>query len=82
MSTDTLTRPEIATKPQTGSGNPVIAHLCDKAGITEAYVLGTMLVALCGYTWVPSRDPEPLPLCEACKDIYETQWGQDSTPDE
>jgi hypothetical protein len=22
--------------------------------------------------WVPSRDPKQLPLCDTCKDIYET----------
>ena len=27
---------------------------------------------LCGHVWVPSRDPKQLPLCDVCKDIYET----------
>jgi Protein of unknown function (DUF3039) len=81
MSTDTLTRRDIVTKPQTGSGNPIMAHICPKAGITEAYVFGTPLTALCGYTFVPSRDPKPLPLCAECKEISDRLWGQDLTPE-
>lgn len=38
--------------------------------ILEARVAGTSLEALCGYTWVPSRDPKQLPVCQKCKDIY------------
>ena len=25
---------------------------------------------LCGYTWVPQRDPAPLPVCARCLEIY------------
>jgi hypothetical protein len=41
------------------------------AKILEARVMGTPVEALCGHVWVPSRDPKQLPLCQACKDIYE-----------
>ena len=37
----------------------------------EARIYGTPLEALCGHVWIPSRDPKQLPLCEACKSIYE-----------
>jgi hypothetical protein len=80
-STDTLTRHKITAKPQTGSGKPIISHICEKDDITDAYVFGTPLVALCGYTWVPSRDPKSLPLCPACKDIAESMWGVGSSPE-
>ena len=33
--------------------------------------MGTPVEALCGYVWVPSRDPKSLPICEECKSIYE-----------
>jgi hypothetical protein len=39
--------------------------------VTEAYINGTPITALCGFTWVPSRDPNNYPLCQACKDISE-----------
>ena len=29
------------------------------------------MVALCGKTWVPSRDPERFPVCPECKEIWE-----------
>ena len=33
--------------------------------------MGTPVEALCGFVWVPSRDPKQLPVCEKCKGIYE-----------
>lgn len=41
------------------------------AKVLEARIEGTPLEALCGHTWVPSRDPKQLPVCQKCKDIYE-----------
>lgn len=35
--------------------------------ITEAIFEGTPIEALCGYIWIPSKDPFPLPLCKACE---------------
>jgi hypothetical protein len=40
--------------------------------VLEARIYGTPLEALCGHVWIPSRDPKQLPLCDKCKDIYET----------
>lgn len=47
-------------------GDPVLAHVVAKAEATAAYVLGAELTALCGFTWVPSRDPDRYPLCREC----------------
>ncbi len=41
------------------------------AKVLEARIYGTPIEALCGHVWVPSRDPEQLPLCDTCKSIYE-----------
>jgi hypothetical protein len=81
VSTDTLTRPEVVTKTQTGDGSPVVSHICEKEGITDAYVFGTPLTAICGHVWVPSRDPKHLPLCAACKEISDSMWGEGNVPD-
>jgi hypothetical protein len=41
------------------------------ARVTEAMIMGTPVEALCGYTWVPSRNPDRYPLCPRCKEINE-----------
>lgn len=47
------------------------SHYAPKHKLTEAMVMGTPVVALCGKVWVPSRDPERFPVCPECKEIYE-----------
>lgn len=68
--------PDTEQVPQTGE--PVSAHIVKTepgenaaAKVLEARIYGTPLEALCGHVWVPSRDPKQLPLCEACKSVYE-----------
>jgi hypothetical protein len=48
------------------------AHYAEKDLITEAYVMGNPIVALCGKIFIPSRDPERLPICVDCKNILES----------
>lgn len=47
------------------------SHYVPKDTLTEAMVMGTPVVALCGKVWTPSRDPERFPVCPECKDIWE-----------
>lgn len=56
---------------------PTAAHIVKvkpgenaQAVVLEARIMGTPVEALCGFTWVPSRDPKNLPLCEECKAMY------------
>lgn len=70
------------TDEVTETGEPVVAHIVktDKgesaaAKVLEARVTGTPLEALCGHVWVPSRDPKRLPVCQACKEIYDMYRG-------
>ena len=44
----------------------------EKDKLTEAMVMGTPVVALCGKVWVPSRAPEKFPVCPECQEIWET----------
>lgn len=37
--------------------------------VTEAYITGEPVTALCGKTWVPTRDPKKFPICPECDDI-------------
>lgn len=52
--------------PETEHEQPRAAHIVRKKGLTEAYVMGNAVQALCGVIFVPSRDPEALPVCEGC----------------
>jgi hypothetical protein len=81
------------TEQVTETGEPVAAHIVKTepgesaaAKVLEARINGTPLEALCGHVWVPSRDPKQLPLCQACKEIYEVYKvfndGLRDTPDE
>lgn len=42
------------------------AHIVSKADQMKGYVFGQSITALCGKTWVPTRDPERFPLCPDC----------------
>jgi Protein of unknown function (DUF3039) len=48
------------------------SHYVEKDKLTEAMVMGTPVVALCGKVWVPSRDPERFPVCPECKEAWES----------
>jgi hypothetical protein len=43
------------------------AHIVMKGDQLRGYVAGEPIVALCGKTFIPSRDYEGLPVCEACQ---------------
>ena len=47
------------------------SHYVPKNKLTEAMVMGTPVVALCGKVWVPGRNPDRFPVCPTCKEIYE-----------
>jgi hypothetical protein len=76
--TETRTIERTDTETELGSGQGKVAHIADKSRITEAYVAGTPLVALCGYTWVPSQSPKGLPVCEMCKELASMAFGEDA----
>jgi hypothetical protein len=37
--------------------------------VVEGMVTSTPVVALCGKTWVPGKDPTRYPVCPSCKEI-------------
>lgn len=70
------TRPDVDATPDTEE--PRAAHIVKvgpgesaAAKVLEARIYGTPVEALCGFVWVPSRDPKQLPICEECKSIYD-----------
>jgi hypothetical protein len=66
---------DVGTKPITdptlGDGDHErFAHIVVPASaVTEAYITGTPVTALCGKTWVPSRDPTRYPVCPSCTEV-------------
>lgn len=58
------------------------SHYVPKAKLTEAMVMGTPVVALCGKIWVPHRNPDRFPVCPTCKEIWESlNPGENNDPD-
>lgn len=83
---------ETLTDEETQTGKPDVAHIVktdkDKtatSAVLEARVYGTPLEALCGEVFVPQKDPTKLPMCGACKEVYELYRsmndGLGETPD-
>ncbi len=53
------------------TSDPKYAHYAESVSVTEGYVLGRPVLALCGQLFVPSRDPKKFPVCPICKEIVE-----------
>lgn len=78
LETMPLERVDVDTDETTETAEPIAAHIVKTkkgenaaAVVLEARVMGTPIEALCGFVWVPSRDPKQLPVCEKCKSVYE-----------
>ena len=70
------TIPEVDERTETDE--PQVAHIVKvgpgesaTAKVLDARINGTPIEALCGHVWVPSRDPRQLPVCQACKEVYD-----------
>jgi hypothetical protein len=46
------------------------AHYANASDVTEAFVMGTKVTALCGKRWVPTHDGASFPVCHTCKEIF------------
>lgn len=77
--TDTKVREDERTVPVEDGDHERFSHYVDKDKLTEAMVMGTPVVALCGKVWVPSRAPEKFPVCPDCKDIWDGLSDDDGT---
>jgi hypothetical protein len=61
----TLPTPETKTG---GGSSDRVAHIVTKDQQMIGYVGGEAIKALCGKVWVPTRDYQGLPICQACID--------------
>lgn len=48
---------------------PDAAHIVTQADLIHSQVTGEAIKALCGKMWVPKRNPDNYPLCQACTEI-------------
>lgn len=51
------------------TGEPKFAHYANSASVTEGYIMGRPVRAICGKIFVPSRDPKKLPVCPVCLEL-------------
>jgi len=63
---------EVIERPETRPSDPdlehgKVAHIIRKDDQMRGYVMGEEVTALCGTRFIPTRDPEQYPVCEACK---------------
>ncbi len=74
MSADTLEIVESDQKLQvTEDGDhDTFSHYARVKDIEKAIFEGVPLTALCGKKWLPSKDHTKYPVCQTCKDIYES----------
>jgi len=72
--TDVLEQEDVGTEHLTTDegDHERFSHYVDKSKLTEAMVMGTPVVALCGKVWVPSRAPEKFPVCPECKELWDS----------
>jgi hypothetical protein len=47
------------------------AHYAEAAKVTEGYIMGTPVIALCGKVFIPHKDPLKLRICPDCKEILD-----------
>lgn len=72
FSPGTSTLEDSRTLPTEDGDHEKFSHFVPKDKLTEAMVMGTAVVALCGKVWVPSRAPEKFPVCPQCQEIWES----------
>lgn len=76
MGVELLERPKL-DKGDTGDADRHAHYVKKPAGwagsiegyLAQAYVEGLEVEALCGYRWIPSRDPQRFPVCPKCEVI-------------
>jgi len=68
---------EFVGSTETGAKDPIYAHYADSVSVTEGYITGKSVLAVCGKFFVPSRDPQKFPICPACKTIMDMLYLKD-----
>ena len=56
------------------NGEEKFAHYAEASEVTEGYIMGTPVIALCGKIFVPTRDPKKLRICPACQEVVDVLY--------
>jgi len=79
--TATIERTDTRESAEPGD-NERFAHYVRKEKIMESAMSGDPVIALCGKVWIPGRDPNRFPVCPACKEIIDGQFGSGDDDDD
>jgi hypothetical protein len=58
-----------------GDEAPDAAHIVTQKDLIHSQVTGEAIRALCGKMWVPKRNPDDYPVCQACVDVLNATAG-------
>jgi hypothetical protein len=72
LTPDTDTRVDEDARLEDDQDRERLSHYVKADKLTQAMIMGTPCVALCGKIWVPTRSPEKYPVCPECKEIWES----------
>lgn len=56
---------------------PKVAHILDKDDVMRGYIFGEVVTAICGYRFIPTRDPNLFPLCQKCKELMPSYFRRE-----
>ena len=52
--------------------DPDAAHIVTQKDLIHSQLTGKPIRALCGKLWVPKRNPDDYPMCQACIEVLNT----------
>lgn len=71
---DTASLPDLDVLPTVeeteGDDDADAAHIVTQEDLIHSQITGQPIRALCGKWWVPKRNPDEFPLCQACAEIF------------
>lgn len=71
---DTAVSPDVDVLPivedTEADGDADAAHIVTQRDLIHSQLTGEAIRALCGKWWVPKRNPDDFPLCQACVEIF------------
>jgi hypothetical protein len=60
----------VTAPPDLRGGSDGFSHVVPEGLLTDSIIASKSIRALCGYVFVPSRDPDNHPMCLVCAQIF------------